>query len=132
MRLAQLCSPTLSDAHESQKPGYSARKPCAESETFIRAPSSYWYRIMSPRVLLHPLTERHTRRGRPARGAVSLHKRSPEPTPALEPRDIAVERVRASGGPLDEASYVCQCGYLFAAPVSTTVSCPHCGTSQAW
>jgi hypothetical protein len=49
-----------------------------------------------------------------------------------ELRDIAVERVRASGGPLDQASYACQCGYLFAAPVTTTVACPHCGTSQAW
>jgi hypothetical protein len=104
----------------------------AKSETFIRAPSSYWYRIMSPRVLLHPLAERHARRSRPVRGAASLHKRRAEPAPASEARDIAVERVRASGGPLDEASYACQCGYLFAAPVSTTVACPHCGTSQAW
>jgi hypothetical protein len=88
---------------------------------------------MSPRVLLHPLTERHSRR-RPHRGGVSLHKRPVEPAaaPTPEPRDIAVERVRAAGGPLDEASYTCQCGYLFAAPVSTTVACPHCGTSQAW
>jgi rubrerythrin len=49
-----------------------------------------------------------------------------------ELRDIAVERVRASGGPLDQASYACQCGYLFAAPVTTTVSCPHCSAPQAW
>jgi hypothetical protein len=89
---------------------------------------------MSPRVLLHPLAERQSRRRRPVRRATSspLHKRHVEPAFTPEPRDIAVERVRASGGPLDEASYVCQCGYLFAAPVSTTVACPHCGTSQAW
>jgi hypothetical protein len=92
---------------------------------------------MSPRVLLHPLAERHSRRRRPTRRAgVSLHKRqvapAAVPTPTPEPRDIAVERVRAAGGPLDEASYTCQCGYLFAAPVTTTVACPHCGTSQAW
>jgi rubrerythrin len=94
---------------------------------------------MSPRILLHPLAERHARRRRPARRAASIHKREVEPTTsAAQPastqhlRDIAVERVRASGGPLDQASYSCQCGYLFAAPVSTTVSCPHCGTAQAW
>jgi hypothetical protein len=88
---------------------------------------------MSPRVLLHPLAERHSRRRRPTRRVgVSLHKRPLEPAPTPEPRDVAVERVRAAGGPLDEASYTCQCGYLFAAPVSTTVACPHCGTSQAW
>jgi len=71
------------------------------------------------------------------RGA-SLHKRtaqttsSPMSASTPELRDIAVERVRASGGPLDEASYACQCGYLFAAPVTTTVSCPHCSAPQAW
>ena len=99
---------------------------------------------MSPRVLLHPLAERQSRRRRPARRAVSTHLRRDEPTfaaqapatrePAAttEARDIAVERVRASGGPLDQASYSCQCGYLFAAPVTTTVSCPHCSAEQAW
>ena len=87
---------------------------------------------MSPRVLLHPLAERHSRRRRPTRRAASLHKGQAESSTAPEPRDIAVERVRAAGGPLDEASYTCQCGYLFAAPVSTTVACPHCGADQAW
>jgi hypothetical protein len=84
--------------------------------------------------LLHPLTERHSRRHRPKHQAVIAHKPAAEPTaaPAPQPRDIAVERVRAAGGPLDQASYACQCGYLFAAPVSTTVACPHCGTHQAW
>ncbi|HEY3866413.1 MAG TPA: hypothetical protein VGL54_10060 [Solirubrobacteraceae bacterium] len=89
---------------------------------------------MSPRVLLHPLAERHSRRRRPTRRGPSLHKRRTEPVlaPAPEPRDIAVERARAAGGPRDEASYTCQCGYMFAAPVSTTVMCPHCGADQAW
>ena len=88
---------------------------------------------MSPRVLLHPLAERQSRRRRPVRrGGASLHKRQVEPAFTPEPRDVAVERVRAAGGPLDEASYTCQCGYLFAAPVTTTVACPHCGTDQAW
>jgi hypothetical protein len=89
---------------------------------------------MSPRVLLHPLAERQSRRRRPMRrDGASLHKRQAvEPAFTPESRDVAVERVRASGGPLDQASYACQCGYLFAAPVTTTVACPHCGRSQAW
>jgi hypothetical protein len=89
--------------------------------------------------LLHPLTERHSRRHRPKRRVGRLpaltHKHEAETEPASaahEPRDIAVERVRAAGGPLDRASYTCECGYLFAAPVSTTVACPHCGVDQAW
>jgi predicted Zn-ribbon and HTH transcriptional regulator len=46
--------------------------------------------------------------------------------------DFVARRVREAGGPLDVASYSCGCGYVFAAPVSTSVSCPHCGASQAW
>jgi hypothetical protein len=41
-------------------------------------------------------------------------------------------RAKRSGGPEDEALYSCSCGYAFKAPVSTSVGCPHCGTSQAW
>jgi hypothetical protein len=94
--------------------------------------------------LLHPLTERPPRRQRPKRQAehrvnrlpVLAHKREAKSAISApispQPRDIAVQRVRASGGPLDQASYACQCGYLFAAPVTTTVACPHCGAGQAW
>ncbi len=46
--------------------------------------------------------------------------------------DPAVSRVREAGGPTDRASYVCECGLLFSAEVSTTVTCPHCGSGQAW
>lgn len=46
--------------------------------------------------------------------------------------DPVVARVREAGGPVDRASYSCECGYVFCAPVSTTVSCPHCGAGQAW
>ena len=36
-------------------------------------------------------------------------------------------------GPLqDQALYTCGCGYVFEAPVSTSVGCPHCGDTQAW
>lgn len=46
--------------------------------------------------------------------------------------DFAAQRVRAAGGPTDEASYTCTCGYVFSAPVSATVACPHCGCQQEW
>jgi hypothetical protein len=77
--------------------------------------------------LLHPIERRHARRQRRGAGA----------TPAAEavvvrPCDPAVQRAREAGGPLDTASYTCQCGYLFRANVSTTVACPHCGVDQAW
>ena len=41
-------------------------------------------------------------------------------------------RARRSGGPEDRALYECGCGHAFKAEVSTSVVCPHCGTSQAW
>jgi hypothetical protein len=41
-------------------------------------------------------------------------------------------RERAAGGPEDRAAYRCSCGYVFEAPVSTTVGCPQCGGAQAW
>jgi hypothetical protein len=46
--------------------------------------------------------------------------------------DPATQRVRDAGGPIDEASYACHCGFVFRAPVSTTVACPHCRALQAW
>ena len=52
--------------------------------------------------------------------------------PAGDAPDPAVQRVRHAGGPLDRASYSCHCGYVFLAPVSTTVTCPHCNATQAW
>jgi hypothetical protein len=33
---------------------------------------------------------------------------------------------------LDVALYSCGCGYVFEAPVSTSVGCPHCGDELAW
>ena len=41
-------------------------------------------------------------------------------------------RAKRSGGPEDRALYTCGCGFAFKAEVSTSVGCPHCGTSQAW
>jgi hypothetical protein len=47
-------------------------------------------------------------------------------------RLAATHRQRQGGGPDDRAQYACSCGYLFEADVSTSVTCPHCGTGQAW
>jgi hypothetical protein len=49
-------------------------------------------------------------------------------TPAREPE----ARWRAEGGPADQATYPCSCGFVFVARVSTSVDCPHCGSGQAW
>ncbi len=76
--------------------------------------------------LLHQLGERRLSRRRPP----SRRARAVEP-PSWR-CDPAVQRVREAGGPVDRASYTCVCGYLFRASVSTTVTCPHCGTDQAW
>ena len=101
--------------------------------------------------LLHPLAEkRRAALRRRDRLAALTHKRAPAmPTSAsfggtmagahkspaserLKSYDVAVRRVREAGGPRDEASYSCTCGYVFAASVSTSVRCPHCGARQAW
>jgi hypothetical protein len=69
---------------------------------------------------------RHGRRKRAASArtaAFPLHVVAPDP---------AVARVRNAGGPIDNACYTCACGFVFAASVSTTVRCPHCGADQAW
>jgi hypothetical protein len=86
----------------------------------------------------HPFTERHHPRRRRGRHetAPAVHETAPpvhEAAPtAHRPSDLAVQRVRNAGGPLDQASYTCMCGYVFLAPVSTTVRCPHCHAAQAW
>lgn len=73
---------------------------------------------------------------RPDRG---LHRPRRSAAPAPAPEVILVvtqhphqDRSRRSGGPMDNASYSCGCGYVFQAAVSTSVACPHCGTGQAW
>jgi len=93
--------------------------------------------------LARPFAERRrahgSRRSRAARQATeAARQRQPaEPLarsislPASD-RDLDVQRVRTAGGPLDRAYYTCSCGYLFTAEVSTSVSCPHCGATQAW
>ena len=89
-------------------------------------------RVFSTRAMRTSLpdTLRHPRRKREAR-----HGREvvwPAADAPARVADLAVQRVRSAGGPIDEASYACACGYVFRAPVSTTVACPHCDAQQAW
>jgi rubrerythrin len=70
---------------------------------------------------------RHKRSKRTATRTTNLHVAEP-----ATGQDATVARVRLAGGPIDNASYTCSCGFVFAASVSTTVRCPHCGASQAW
>jgi hypothetical protein len=84
-----------------------------------------------------PLRERIPRRLRERRHSRRRWGRSAARTlhagpPLTSPSDLAVERVRDAGGPVDKACYICECGYVFLAAVSTTVACPHCKARQAW
>ena len=56
----------------------------------------------------------------------------PQAAPAADLHLQAERRHRASVAPEDTAHYGCSCGFQFQAPVSTSVTCPHCGTAQAW
>jgi hypothetical protein len=98
----------------------SARKSHRKGETFSRQMS---YELTTMRAgLFHPLAGRKRRRSHPAE----------RQEPSARTPDLAVERVRRAGGPVDRASYTCGCGCMFLAPVSTTVACPHCKAPQAW
>lgn len=77
----------------------------------------------------HSLRERRHQRRRLS-GRATRTGRAAMPVPRLS--DLAVKRVREAGGPVDHASYNCECGYVFIAPVSTSVRCPQCHTGQAW
>jgi hypothetical protein len=78
--------------------------------------------------LPHNLRER--RRSRHDQHRREAQRQSPSAPARVA--DLAVARVRSAGGPIDEASYACACGFVFRAPVSTTVDCPHCHAEQAW
>ena len=77
-------------------------------------------------LLMTVRTRPHRRRTRPRVGR-RIERRAG--TAPLQPPQV---RERDSGGPQDRAAYACACGYVFEAPVSTTVGCPHCGGTQAW
>jgi hypothetical protein len=70
-------------------------------------------------------------RRREARGSRSTDR----PDSGAQSRDTAASvthRRREAGPPQDQALYSCHCGFVFAAQVSTSVGCPHCGSVQAW
>ena len=78
-------------------------------------------------LLMTVRTRPHRSRTRPRigrRAQARVVRTAQEPPPQV--------RERAAGGPEDRAAYRCSCGFVFEAPVSTTVGCPHCGDTQAW
>jgi hypothetical protein len=75
--------------------------------------------------------------GRPAQDTQPAPAAPAAPAPDAAPEQpvdehLAEGRHRASVTPEDTALYGCSCGFQFQAAVSTSVSCPHCGTGQAW
>ncbi|HEV7942385.1 MAG TPA: hypothetical protein VGP17_06240 [Solirubrobacteraceae bacterium] len=84
--------------------------------------------------LFHRAEPRRSHRGLPhlRRGGTIRAADQRQRTPQIEYSQTPVGRAQAAGGPIDEATYVCGCGLMFSAPVSTTVACPHCGCEQAW
>jgi hypothetical protein len=61
-----------------------------------------------------------------------LERPTRRPTRQVREQRPDQRRDRSGGPQQDRALYTCGCGYAFTAAVSTTVGCPHCGTSQAW
>jgi hypothetical protein len=70
--------------------------------------------------LTRPLT-------RPRRRTIRGARPRPNPTPTP-----GRERNQRANVSEDAATYNCGCGYIFKAPVTTSVGCPHCGSAQAW
>ena len=70
--------------------------------------------------LTRPLT---LPRRRPSRGSSSRAQGTVSP---------GRERNKRANVSQDAATYSCSCGYIFKAAVTTSVGCPHCGSSQAW
>jgi hypothetical protein len=80
---------------------------------------------------MSPMSVRQAQTATQPKGGRRLHI-VPSPAPLPEPMHPAERRLRDAGGPHDRACYSCGCGYLFEAPVSASVACPHCHTEQAW
>jgi len=75
----------------------------------------------------------------PFRGRSRPAEVGPAPDAAFEV--LTVKRMTEAGrrrgaakleSELGQATYNCQCGFIWQAPVLTSVDCPHCGDSQAW
>ena len=72
------------------------------------------------------------RRHREGRTGRLVQRGAPADAGATTDAAPAMRRRREAGGMQDEAVYTCECGFVFHAPVSTSVGCPHCGAAQAW
>lgn len=79
--------------------------------------------VVSDRSMQIPLTA-HLPFRRPRPAAAEHSERQPRPSRTRPARRGAICE--------DRALYACVCGYAFTASVSTTVGCPHCGSTQAW
>jgi hypothetical protein len=62
---------------------------------------------------------------------ISLPRRRTSYRPKSRPASQRERNQRANVSQ-DAALYNCSCGFVFKAPVTTSVGCPHCGTAQAW
>jgi rubrerythrin len=79
-------------------------------------------------VLVRAKRTQNIQRRRSANGHAQGRPAAAAPKPELwHEQRPAAERLTN-----DRAFYSCQCGYVFEAPVSTSVGCPHCGGTQAW
>ena len=79
--------------------------------------------------------EKLIKKARRRRAGTWTAHQEPAPQPALEPAGAAAGEALAIAGAdpsLDVAVYTCVCGFVFEAPVLTSVGCPHCGGHQAW
>jgi len=76
------------------------------------------------------------RRGGEPAPAPPAPAQGPSPVPAPDAvrvtRTTRAQRDLAEGGPQDRALYRCDCGAAFQTAVTASVSCPHCGSAQAW
>jgi hypothetical protein len=82
-------------------------------------------------VPVRPKLAERTRRRRATRGGRGGERPEPRTSTLRDDGSISVRR-REVGPPQDQALYSCECGFVFAAQVSTSVGCPHCGNVQAW
>jgi hypothetical protein len=88
-------------------------------------------------VLVRPKFGESKTRRRQLRTAGPTSRRSTvarpvEVTERLTPAPAGDDHARERGQLQDHALYNCHCGFVFQAPVSTSVGCPHCGCTQAW
>jgi hypothetical protein len=99
----------------------------------VMARSNSGGKLAGRRTRRHPLGRLHVpRSGGHGRAGTSSASGIAESEPAARGTERLTPVVSNAGTTQDSATYNCQCGYVFEAPVMTTVACPHCKTPQAW